>query len=148
MYKDTITLFNRLRGREGDTWYPTILRGVNLNIDKGAIAEKYGSDTQDNAVLNVRFTKTDSGIMIGNKLFLPPMQWQRSNTPGNYITFASGTGFDFFHVGEWEQLTPILDDNYGDLTFYDFMLQNYDFVYAVTSVSYFDVIPHIEVLAR
>ena len=66
MYKDTITLFNRLRGREGDTWYPTILRGVNLNIDKGAIAEKYGSDTQDNAVLNVRFTKTNSGIMIGN----------------------------------------------------------------------------------
>ena len=37
MYQDTVTLFNRQESREGDTWHPTILYGVNLTVDKSAL---------------------------------------------------------------------------------------------------------------
>lgn len=57
MYKDTITLFNRREGDRGDTWYPTVLRNVQLNMDRAAIVEKYGAEATDNAVLHIRFTK-------------------------------------------------------------------------------------------
>ena len=55
MYKDTITLFNRKEGNEGDTWYPTVLRNVNLNMDRAAILAKYGAESADSAVLHIRY---------------------------------------------------------------------------------------------
>ena len=33
MYSDTITLFNRVTARDGDTWYPIVLHNVDLNMD-------------------------------------------------------------------------------------------------------------------
>ena len=64
------------------------------------------------------------------------------------VTFASGTAFDFFWIGEWEGGSVIYDDNYGDMSFYDYMLQNYDFVFAITSVGYYSIIPHFEIAGR
>lgn len=60
MYKDTVTLFNRRKGtrEQGDTWYPSVLRNVNLLVDKAAVLSKYGADASDNAVLNVRYQVT------------------------------------------------------------------------------------------
>jgi hypothetical protein len=52
MYTDVITLFNRKEGDEGDTWYPSVLRNVQLNMDRAAIVAEYGATATDNAVLN------------------------------------------------------------------------------------------------
>ena len=145
MYKDTITLFNRKRSPHGDTWYAHVLHGVNLNTDKGAIIQKYGEQASDNAVLNVRYTKDGDKIKIGEYEWRPPKEWQ-ANQDG--LTFTGGTAFDFFWMGTWTGSAVISDDNYGDLTFYDYMLGHYDYVFAVNNVAILTVIPHFEVTGR
>lgn len=199
MYKDTITLFNRLKKPTGDLWYPTILHDVNLNIDKAEVVKKYGPDAADNCVLNVTFTKSGDDILVGGKMWIPPREWQKAQERGyfvkwvpekenytggeyddaepyatgdewaggifnpwdvnaglvpvdldysDYVTFAAGSAFDFFWAGEWTGGSVVYDNNYGDQTFYDYMLANYDFVFAITSVGFFSVLPHFEVVGR
>ena len=77
MYNDTITLFNRYESKQGDTWYPSILHNCNLNMDKASIIAKYGSDSQDNAVLNVQYSLKDGKKMVGSKLWLQPKEWSK-----------------------------------------------------------------------
>ncbi len=199
MYKDSITLFNRLKKPEGDLWYPTVINGVNLNIDKGAVVKQYGPETTDSCVLNVKYKKQGNDILIGDKLWIPPREWQKAQERGyfikwvpefedypggsfdskepystgiswsggvfnpwdvhaglvptdldqsDYLTFTDGSAFDFFWAGEWTGSSIVYDDNYGDLTFYDYMLANYDFVFAITAVGYFSVLPHFEIAGR
>lgn len=146
MYKDTITVFNR----DGDVWYSTILHGVNVNIDKSSVVKQYGESSQDLLVLNVPLADGSPGAGIpGNEaVWLPPKEWQRLQDKTGNVTFTYGNAFDFVWVGEWNGDSEIYDDSYGDMTFYDYMLLNHDFVYAVTSVSLFSVIPHLEITGR
>ena len=141
MYKDVVTIFNREKTALGDIWHPHVLRGVNLNTDKGAIYREYGPESQDNAVLNVRYEKNGNHVMVGAVEWMPPKEWSASNRTG--LTFASG---DIFYMGEWTGGTPY-DDNYAE-GFLQYMLNHFDFVYTVTSVGYFTVIPHFEVTGR
>lgn len=145
MYKDTVTIFNRKKGREGDTWYPTVLTGVNLNKDKGEIFQRYGANSSDNAVLNVRYDDDGESWTVGGKTWVKPKEWLRLADPSGSLTFAAG---DFFWNGEWSGTTPLSDGTYGDQSFYDYMLANYDDVFMVTSVGFFSVIPHMEVTGR
>lgn len=144
MYIDTVTVFNRKRGRDGDTWYPTVLHGVNLNIDRGAVVRTYGEQSQDNAILNV---KLEDGKVVG-KPYLQPKEWQRGFDQAETITFQFGEDADFFWAGEWDGSAVIPDDGYGMLGFRDYMEANYDNVFEVTSVSSFSVIPHLEIAGR
>ena len=64
MYRDIVTVFNRTKTREGDIWYPTVIPGVNLNMDRGAIVEKYGEQSQDNCILNVRYKNLKKAYLI------------------------------------------------------------------------------------
>lgn len=151
MYKDTVTLFNRYTTKDRKIiWYPTVLRGVNLNVDKASIVAKYGSNSQDNAVLNVKYHSGDDVIMVGDKRYLLPKEWskQTEDTLAESLTFTTGKEeFDFFYEGEWESDEPILDDDYTS-GFYSYMNNNYDNVFAITSVSKFSVIPHFEVVGK
>lgn len=67
MYSDTVTIFNRYESRLGDMWYPTVLHDVNVMADRSAIVQKYGEESKDNVVLNVRY---DAGDMIAGKAIL------------------------------------------------------------------------------
>ena len=145
MYKDTITLFNRKRIPHGDTWYAHVIHGVNLNTDKGSIIQKYGEQTADNAVLNIRYQQDGTNFLIGDLLWLPPKEWQSEPLAG--ITFTGGNAFDFFWVGTWPGSDVIADDDY-EPTFYDYMLGHYDYVYAVNNVAILSVIPHFEVTGK
>lgn len=148
MYNDTVTLFCRYESRLGDTWYPSVLHNVNLNMDKAAIIAKYGAESKDNAVLNVRYTKNGGDIYVGSKIWLPPKEWDRQTNDKlpDTITFTGGQAFDFFWVGEWTDEEPIADDNYID-NFYNYMNDNYDYVFAITSVGGpYSVIPHFEIM--
>lgn len=149
MYNDTVTLFCRYESRLGDTWYPTVLRNVNLNMDKAAIIAKYGAESQDNAVLNVRYHITNDGKMVGNKIWLSPKEWDRQTNDklSETLTFTDGQAFDFFYVGEWPNQNPISDDDYLD-DFYNHMKKNYDYVFAITSVAFYSVIPHFEIMGK
>lgn len=147
MYSDTITLFNRYESRLGDMWYPTVIKGVNLNIDKAAIIAKYGAESKDNAALNIRYKVDDGKVVIADKTYLPPKKWDRQTNDklAESLTFTSGKDFDFFMPGEYESTEPIADDDYID-GFYNYMNDNYDYVFAITAVAQYSVIPHFEIM--
>lgn len=144
MYQDTITLFNRKSGgASGDTWYPTIIRNVDLNIDRAAILTKYGAESQDNAALHIRYQKSENDILISDKRWMSPKEWDQSD---NTLTFSGGTQFDFFWKGEWIG-DVVKDTDYGE-GFYDYMNRTHDYVFAVASVAMYSVIPHFEIMGR
>ncbi len=148
MYNDTITLFCRYESRLGDMWYPSVLHNVNLNMDKAAIIAKYGAESKDNAVLNVKYRIQDDKKMVGDKIWLPPKEWDRQTNDllSGSLTFTSGQAFDFFWAGEWLDENPISDDDYID-GFYNLMNSKYDYVFAITSVGGpYSVIPHFEIM--
>lgn len=153
MYSDKITLFNRHVDDSTDTitWYPTVISGVNLVLDKAAIVAKYGSESQDNAILNVRYSKdsTTKAVLVDGKEWMSPKMWAHLNAEEllKSITFKSGEECDFFYVGEWESTEPIADADYKK-GFYDHMNKNYDFVFVITSVSLYSVIPHFEIVGK
>ena len=128
-------------------WYPTVLRGVNINVDKAAIVAKYGAESKDNAVLNVRFYTVKGKPFVDGKEYLPPKEWenQTNDKLAETITFASGKDFDFFMLGEYESAEPIADDDYRD-GFYNHINNNFDYVFSITSVAKYNVIPHFEIM--
>lgn len=147
MYDKTITLFNHYKSRLGDMWYPTVIDGVNLLIDKAAIVAKYGAESKDNAILNIHYQTVDGQILIDGKPYLPPKEWdaQTNDLLAGSITFTSGTDFDFFMLGEYPTTEPIRDDDFVD-GFYNHVNDEYDFVFAITSVAKYTAIPHFEIM--
>ena len=148
MFTDTITVFNSyVDSLKNVTWYPTVIHGVNLLIDKAAIVAKYGAESKDNALLNIHYQTVNGQIMIDGKLYLPPKEWERQTNDKlpESITFTSGTDFDFFMLGEYPTTKPIADDDYID-GFYNHVNSEYDFVFAITSVGMYSVIPHFEIM--
>jgi len=145
MYKDTVTVFNRVPLDEGDKWIPTVLRDVELQIDRAAILSKYGAESNDSARLHIRYFKSGSSVMVGGKEWRQPKAWSRTE---DQITFTSGSAFDFFWKGEWPNSEVILDTDYGPGGFYEYMDREHDDVFAISSVSVKKLIPHIEILGR
>lgn len=147
MYTDVITLFNRVKGDRGhgDTWHPTILRGVNLNLDRASILAKYGAESQDKAWVSIPYKLTDGLKTVAGKTYVTPKMFE---DPDSKITFASGNRFDFFWVGEWEEGEAADDDYESSIGFYNYMNDTYDNVFIVSSVSVFSSIPHFEILGK
>jgi hypothetical protein len=150
MFADTITVFNSYEDSlKNVTWYPTVIHGVNLLIDKSAIVAKYGAESKDNAILNIHFDKVNEQIMVDGKNYLPPKEWERQTNDklADSITFASGTDFDFFMLGEYPMQGPINDDEYRN-GFFEEVKKEYDYVFAITSVAKYTVIPHFEITGK
>lgn len=148
MYSDVVTVFNRYENSSGVFWYPSVLKNVDLNIDKGYILQQFGAGAEDKAILHVKYHDHDGMKMIGEKRWLPPKEWENQTNDlfENSITFYGGNDFDFFWLGEWSGTEPINDDEYNG--FYSYMSKKYDFVFRVTNVSMYSVIPHFEIAGR
>ena len=131
----TVTLFNRSFNAETEeeTYYPTLLEGVDLVETKGANVSKSGMDSADAVKLYVDF---------GNiaKPYLPPKEWE--NMPDKckqqFLTFNPAQ--DFFIKGDHTDLEIPESEAYG------WAHDNLDSVYKVTTVDrYEDIMPHFEV---
>ena len=146
MYTDTITLFNRKPGErgQGDTWYTTVIKGVNLNIDRAALLAKYGENSQDNAYLGIHYKKENGGVVVADKPWMSPSKWDKTE---DSITFASGNDFDFFWAGEWAG-GIVTDADYLDEGFYNFLNRTEDYVFAISKVAIHTVIPLIEIWGK
>lgn len=144
MHKDTITLFNRKPGPrgQGDTWYPTVITGCNLNIDRAAIIAKYGTDSQDKAVLFVRYSTDGENILVSGKPWNSPKEWD-----GVWDSLTFGTDGDFFWQGEWLD-GIVTDEQYGSEGFYGYMNRTHDNVFSITAVAKYSVIPHFEIMGK
>ena len=150
MYSDTITLFNRKEGREGDTWYPIVIKNVDLNIDKAAIVAKYGPEATDTALLHVRYLNQNGKKVVAGKPWMPPKEWDKLLEPSEAVTFTEGDRFDFFWLGEWGGVEPIEDADYFEYTdFYTYMNKTHDYVFAISSIGGpYSVIPHFEITGK
>lgn len=152
MYRDTVTLFMFYPSALGDLWFPVVLRGVDLNIDKGFIAAKYGEGSKDNAILHVKYEEKNGETFIGERRWLPPKEWdaQTVDQMAATITFTSGDAADFIYAGAWPDNQPIEDDDprWGRTGFYNYLNAERDYVFQITSVAKYSVIPHFEILAK
>ena len=131
----TVTLFNRSFNAETEeeTYYPTLLEGVDLVETKGANVAKSGMDSADAAKLFV---------CIGdvNKTYMEPKAWDAltEDEKKNYITFHSTE--DFFVKGDQTAV------DLPETDAYEWMRNNFDDVYKVTNIDkYEDILPHFEV---
>lgn len=169
MYGETVTIFNRWRGADGDLWYPTVLRGVNLCRDRAAIIRRYGSESGDRALLNVRYlsdraapggsgdaadaadASPEETITVGGKLWLPPRVWRQGDESARTqtVTFSGGELFDIFMPGQWDGGVAADAEHDRDGGFYGWLNRTRDDVFAVTAVSgAFVLIPHFEITGR
>ena len=131
----TVTLFNRSFNAETEeeTYYPTLLEGVDLVETKGANVSKSGMDSAEAAKLFV---------CIGdvNKTYMEPKAWDAltEDEKKNYITFHSTE--DFFVKGDQAAV------DLPETDAYEWMRNNFDDVYKVTNIDkYEDILPHFEV---
>lgn len=151
MFSQTITIFNRLEGEEGDTWFPTVIRNAHVEMDRAAILEKYGAAAADSAVLHVKYDVDDAGnVLISEKRWMPPKEWERQLEHSKTVTFTPGDRFDFFMLGDWGSEEPVNDADYAaDIDFYTHMNRMHDYVFAVSSVGGpYRMIPHFEVMGK
>lgn len=81
---------------------PTVIKGVQLIVDKSANIEKTGLDTADTATLHVLYHMASDEKVVAGKKYLEPKKWakQINDTLGHTVTFASG---DFFIEGEHDE---------------------------------------------
>lgn len=148
MYKDTVTIFNRyVDSMENTMWFPHVLTNVNLVIDRAVIVSKYGEESNDNAVLNIKYKCENEKFFINDKEYLMPKEWERqpNDLLVDFLTFKSGNEFDFFILGDYGSNEIIMDER-G--TFFREIQEQYDNVFAVTSVAKLSVIPHFEIVGK
>lgn len=147
MYDKTITVFNKYVNQKDEVyWYPTVVKGVQLIVDKSANIEKTGLDTADTATLHVMYQPADGKKVISAKEHLEPKKWakQINDTLGKTLTFANG---DFFIEGEYSE-KMVADEDYQSRSnggFYDHMNRNNDNVFLITNVGTYTLIPHFEI---
>lgn len=136
MYRDTVTVFNRYNG----TWKGVVLNGVDLNVDKAMMIQRYGEHSQDRSKLHIKYAEKDGNFFVGNVQYFEPNSYT-----GDGITFQEGNNMSFYMEG----IAPILsasDDAYLD-GFLDYMNANYN-VFVISSVARYSVIPHFEIVGR
>lgn len=149
MYRDTVTLFNFYSSRTyGDLWYPTVLRFADLNIDKAAIVAKYGEGSADSASVHIRYTSSDDGITVGSKIWLPPKEWKNQVNDMLPLTLTFSDD-DILFAGDWGNEDVIVDseENYAD-GFFTYAARRFDYVFKISTVAKYSVIPHFEILAK
>ena len=131
----TVTLFNRSFNAETEeeTYYPTLLEGVDLVETKGANVSKSGMDSADAVKLYI-------DLATLKKPYIEPKAWAAlpEEEKPNYITFTPVE--DFFIKGDHTDLE--LPEE-GAL---EWVQDNYDDCYKVTTIDkYEDILPHFEV---
>lgn len=147
IYKQTVTVFNRVKSGDDTFWYPTVIPKVHLITDRSIIISTYGEQSADNAKLHIRYTPRDGQTVVNGKTYLPPKQFRAEGVPGSNITFAFGDDFDFIMEGAYAGAGPIDDAAYKN-GFYNYMNKTYDNVFAISGCSKFNLLPHFEISAR
>ena len=151
IYKQTVSLFNRVDVNGEMFWYVSVLSGVHLKIDRSVIVSTYGEQAQDNAMLHIMYSPSGNDAVVkladgSSKIYLPPKAFRSFGSPSENITFAYGDNFDFIMAGVYDE--SVVEDGDYKHGFYNYMNKTYDNIFAITNCSKFNLIPHFEITAR
>lgn len=121
---------------------------INKSTEKGLLtADSIQLTDNKGNQITVDATEQKEAAFIEGKEFVYPKEYKSVDE----ITFKGGSNPDFFWVGEWESEKVISDEEYQTSLhngFYDYMNSTRDNVYVITTASKYDLIPHMEVLAK
>ena len=153
MYDKTVTVFNKfVNAQRKIYWYPHVITGVDLVVNKAANQAKTGLQDADKANLHVKYTLIDDAKIIGKLRWLPPKEWRAQDVSQlqESITFTDGD--DFFVQGDYPE-SVIADADYERgieySGFYDFLNRNHDNVFMISNVGGpYALIPHFEIGGR
>lgn len=146
MYQDTVTVFNQLKIKKDISWYPTVIRGVELQITAGRNRNATGLESADSAKIFIRYSNTDEKMMVAiseteEKQYLKPKAWSAYTEKDKAFTFHEGE--DFFIQGEYPE-EIIKDSDYED-GFLSYMSERYDDLFMVNKADVYKTIPHLEI---
>ncbi len=149
LYKQTVTVFNRKTIEGSIYWFPHVIPNVHLIMDKSIIISTYGEQSADNVRLHIRYVNSENGPSIKDKsgsglVYMEPKVFAKYGEFETNISFAPGDNFDFFIEGEYEDLDEIDDSKYRN-GFFNYMNKTHDNVFAITTVSKFNLLPHFEI---
>ena len=152
LYKQTVTLFNRIKGPDDETiWYPTVLKGVHLIDSHSSSWNNQGGASGSTAELRVWYSINNGKIMIAGKPYYEPKQYRSLAEPQKAITFAFGhdDDCDFFVEGAFDNFKgSISDDAFDRHGFYNYMNKMYDGVYSISGAAKYNLLPHFVINAR
>lgn len=130
MFNDTVTIFNQFKENGVITWYTHVLEGVELQPGMAITVQNEGNASADKAGLHIPFRED----------YRKPKEWKNSEEKESTFTLAED---DFFIEGSFD-MGAVEDDNYPNGLF-EYMKQQYDDVYNITSINRYKVISHFEV---
>lgn len=145
MFQNTITLFNYHEAT--GMWYPSVLTKVDLGVNKSSNSTKNGINNNDTVTLIIPCTK-DKGFITADgavKSYTEAKTYAKCDNPTSYVTFKLEC--DFIYDGVYPDLTPVKDEDY-ESGYYHAVNEEYDGVYMISSVAFYDLLPHFEIGGR
>jgi len=150
VYDKTITVFSRKKQGKDTVWYATVMDGVSIT---DTVVESENGQAREHTGDNVRVVvrtqpESDGTVFVSGKEYLNPKEWNRADAISDSFSLKSGSDFDFFIYGDYDEFDGAKDSLYEPNGFYQYMRKNYDRVYVISSVALFTVLPHFEIGGR
>jgi hypothetical protein len=137
-YNKKVTIWNKYVDGllETETWIPTLIENVRLLVSKGNNQQTSGLENANSARLHIA-----DGISISQKEYVSPSDWKKLSNEEKANCYTLESEEDSFFV-EGDSTNVDSSDN---INFFDYMKENYDNCYKITSVDRFEIIPHFEI---
>lgn len=146
MYNNAVTIFNKSGNEKtGFVWYPTVIMGVDLLIDKSVGMAKTGLSDANKANLHIRYCNVDGRVIIDGKPYILPKAWGSQGDELKTATITFNEGEDFFIEGEYSPDVVRDDDIMYTNGFFAYMKAKYDNVFKINTVGKYSLIPHFEI---
>lgn len=150
MYDKTVTVFSRKKEGSDTIWYATVMEGTSFTA---TVAETVNAQAREQTGDNVRLVvrtepESDGTVFVSGKEYLTPKAWNEADAISDSFSLKSGSDFDFFVYGDYDEYNGAKDSEYMPNGFYQYMRKKYDHVYAISHVALFTVLPHFEIGGR
>lgn len=145
MFQNTITLFNYHEATK--LWYPTVFKGVDLGASNASRSTKDGKNSNDTVsiLINCTVDKMLKAADGTEKSYTGAKAYAKCGNPAACFTFKPEC--DFIYEGEWPDLEPASEEDY-ESGFYHAMNEENDGVYMISSVAFYELLPHFEIGGR
>ena len=146
MYNRTITVFNRSGSeKNGFVWFPTVIDGVYLIIDKGAGMVKTGLAEANKANLHIQYISVGGKVLVVGKPYMLPKEWNTQSDEEKATSITFNEGCDFFIDGEYAEKVIVEDESIYTNGLLSYMKSKYDNVFKINTVGKYSLIPHFEI---